>query len=88
MVFTNLLFVSDVLLLVVTAASVLVLVKKVLLAALAVFNGILALLAAIAVWKSYLVTGVKVALTAMVVIPVLGILAYFIWANRKVREAS
>jgi len=70
------------------AAGVVVLLKKVLLAALAVLNGILAILAAVAVWKSYLVTGIKVGLTALVAIPVLGVIAYFIWANRKVRDAS
>ncbi len=64
------------------------LVKTILIAVLAILNGILAMLAAVTVWKSYLVIGVKVLLTAMVVIPVLGILAYFIWAHQKVAAAS
>ncbi len=79
---------ADILLIAGTAAGVVVLLKKVLLAALAFLNGILAMMAAIIVWKSYLVTGIKIALTALVAIPVVGVIAYFIWANRKVREAS
>ena len=69
------------------AASVIGLTKKVLIAALAVLNGILALLATLAVWKSYLLVGAKVALTAILFIPVVGILLYFVWGQKKVREA-
>lgn len=70
------------------AAGLIGLLKSVLLGVLAILNGILAILATLAVWKSYLLTGVKVALTAMVVIPVVGIVAYFVWANKKVNAAS
>ena len=69
------------------AASLIGLTKKVLIAALAVLNGILALLATLAVWKSYLLVGAKVALTALLMIPVVGIFLYFVWGQKKVREA-
>ena len=63
------------------------LVKTVLLTALAVLNGVLALLATISVWKAYLLVGTKVLLTVLVCIPVVGILVYLFWGQRKVREA-
>ncbi|MDX1530076.1 MAG: hypothetical protein R3362_00985 [Rhodothermales bacterium] len=68
------------------AASVVGLVKAVLLAALAVLNGVLALLATISVWKTYMVVGMKVLLTLLVCIPILGVVIYFVWGQRKVRE--
>ncbi len=63
------------------------LAKAVLIAAFAVLNGILALLATISVWKAYLVIGTKVLLTLLICIPVVGILIYLFWGQRKVREA-
>ncbi len=71
----------------VAAASLLGLSKSVLIALLAVLNGVLALLASIAVWKTYLVVGAKVALTVLICIPIVGILIYVVWGQKKVREA-
>ena len=68
------------------AASLLGLTKSVLLAALAALNGLLALLATISVWKTYLVVGTKVALTVLFCIPIVGVLIYLVWGQRKVRE--
>ena len=58
-----------------------------LLTALAVLNAVLSLLATVAVWKTYLVVGTKVLLTVLVCIPVVGLLIYLAWGQRKVREA-
>ena len=63
------------------------LVKTVLLAALAVLNGILALLATISVWKTYLLVGTKLLLTLLVFIPVVGIVIWVVWGQYKVRDA-
>ena len=63
------------------------LVKTVLLTALAVLNGVLALLAAISVWKAYLLVGTKVLLTVLICIPIVGVLIYLVWGQRAVREA-
>jgi hypothetical protein len=71
----------------ITAFALVALFKTVLLTALAVLNGILALLATISVWKAYLVVGTKVLLTLLICIPVVGILVYLFWGQRKVREA-
>lgn len=62
------------------------LVKTVLLTALAVLNGVLALLATISVWKTYLFVGTKVLFTLLVCIPVIGIVIYLVWGQKKVRE--
>lgn len=62
------------------------LVKTVLFTALAVLNGVLALLATISVWKTYLFVGTKVLFTLLVCIPVVGIVIYLVWGQRKVRE--
>jgi hypothetical protein len=70
-----------------TLLSLTALVTSVLLTALAVLNGILALLATISVWKTYLVIGTKVLLTLLICIPIVGILIYLVWGQRKVREA-
>jgi hypothetical protein len=72
----------------VIALSIVGLTKKVLLAALAVLNGVLAILATLAVWKSYLVTGAKVLLTLVVIVPIAGVVWYMIWGQRRVREAT
>jgi len=71
----------------VTVLSLTALATTVLLTALAVLNGILALLATISVWKTYLVVGVKVLMTLLICIPVVGILIYLVWGQRKVRDA-
>ena len=62
------------------------LVKTVLFTALAVLNGVLALLATISVWKTYLFVGTKVLFTLLVCIPVVGIVIYLVWGQKKVRE--
>jgi hypothetical protein len=67
--------------------SLTALATSVLLTALAVLNGILALLATISVWKTYLVIGTKVLLTVLICIPIVGLLIYLVWGQRKVREA-
>ena len=77
----------SVMLALVTALGLTALVTSVLLTALAVLNGILALLATISVWKTYLVIGTKVLLTVLICIPIVGILIYLVWGQRKVREA-
>lgn len=71
----------------VSAVALVALAKTVLLTALAVLNGLLALLATISVWKAYLVVGTKVLLTVLICIPIVGILIYLVWGQRKVREA-
>ena len=71
----------------VSLLSLLGLATTVLLTALAALNGVLALLATVSVWKAYLVVGMKVALTVLICIPVVGLLIYLVWGQRKVREA-
>jgi hypothetical protein len=78
---------SPVMLAFIAALGLAALAKTVLLTALAVLNGILALLATISVWKTYLVIGTKVLLTVLICIPIVGILIYLVWGQRKVREA-
>ncbi|MEM1268605.1 MAG: hypothetical protein AAGI08_01030 [Bacteroidota bacterium] len=72
----------------VLALGLTVLVKTVLLTLLAVLNALLSLLASIAIWKSYLAAGIKVFITALVLIPVVGLVIYLFWGQRKVREAQ
>ena len=67
--------------------ALLALAKTVLLTALAVLNGVLALLATISVWKTYLLVGTKVLLTVLICIPIVGVLIYLVWGQRKVRDA-
>ena len=62
--------------------------KQVLLTILAVLNGILAIIATLAVWKSYLLTGAKVFLTLVVFVPIVGVIAYLVWGQKKVRETK
>ncbi len=71
----------------VSALALTGLVTTVLLTALAVLNGVLALLASISVWKTYLLLGTKVLLTVLICIPVAGLLIYLVWGQRKVRDA-
>lgn len=69
------------------ALSLLGLAKSLLLAALAALNGLLALLAAVSVWRAYLVVGTKLLLTVLLLVPVVGLVVYLLWGQRKVREA-
>ena len=62
--------------------------KDLLMTGLAVLNGVLALIATIMIWKSYLLTGFKVAMTALVVVPIIGVVAYWVWGRKKVEKAS
>ena len=70
------------------ALSLLGLVKSVLIALRAVLNAVLATFATIAVWKTYLAVGVKVALIALLFVPVVGVAAYFLWGRKKVEKAQ
>jgi len=73
---------------IILVASLLGLVKSVLLALLAVLNAILAAFAALAVWKAYLAIGIKVAFILLLCIPVVGVVVYFLWGRKKVAAAS
>ena len=68
------------------ALSLVALTKTVLVTALAVLNGALALLATLSLWKTYLVVGTKVALTLLVFVPVVGVVWYLGWGQRIVRD--
>jgi hypothetical protein len=70
------------------ALTLLGLVKAVLVALLAVLNAVLAAFATLAIWKTYLAVGVKVALIALVCIPVVGVVLYLLWGQKKVRGAQ
>ncbi len=61
------------------------LATSVLVAALAVLNGVLALMASVAIWKTYLAIGVKVLLIAVVFIPIVGLIVFALWGQKKVR---
>ncbi|HLA62924.1 MAG TPA: hypothetical protein VK610_00735 [Rhodothermales bacterium] len=67
------------------AATLIGLVKTVLVAALAALNALLALLASIAIWKTYLAVGLKLALVALVCVPVIGIIVFALWGRKTVR---
>ena len=69
------------------AAGLFGLVKALLVALLAALNAVLSVLASIAVWKTYLAVGTKVALIVLFCIPVVGILVFLVWGQRKVRGA-
>jgi hypothetical protein len=69
------------------AAGIVGTLKQILLAVLAVLNGILAIIATLAIWKSYLITGVKVLFTLLVLVPIIGVVAYMVWGQKKVSEA-
>jgi hypothetical protein len=73
---------------IILAVSLTGLLKQVLIVALAVLNAILSLIATLAIWKSYLLTGVKVLFTLLILVPIAGIVAYMIWGQRKVRDAA
>lgn len=68
------------------AATLVGLAKTLLLTLLAVLNGVLALLASLATWKTYLAIGTKMGLIVLFCIPVLGVLLFVIWGQRVVRN--
>ena len=70
------------------AAGIVGSIKSILLAVLAILNGALAVLATLAIWKSYLITGAKVLFTLLVLVPVVGVVAYMIWGQKKVADAA
>ncbi len=57
-------------------------------ALLTLVNVILAAVATIAIWKSFLLTGLKVGFTLLILVPIVGILVYFFWGQKKVRDAK
>ena len=68
------------------AASLVGLAKTLLLTLVAVLNAVLALLAALATWKTYLALGAKVGLILLFCVPVVGILIFLVWGQRVVRD--
>ncbi len=68
------------------AASLAGLAKTLLLTLIAVLNVVLALLASLATWKTYLALGSKVVLIALFCLPVVGIFVFLIWGQRVVRD--
>jgi len=68
------------------AAGIVGAIKSILLTILAVLNGVLAVIATLAIWKSYLLTGAKVLFTLLVFLPVVGIAAYMFWGQKKVAD--
>ena len=68
------------------AASLAGLAKTLLVTLIAVLNGVLALLASIATWKTYLAVGTKVGLIVLFCVPVIGVLAFLVWGQRVVRD--
>ena len=70
----------------VLAASLVGLAKTLLVTLIAVLNGVLALLASLATWKTYLAIGTKVGLIALFCVPVVGVLLFLIWGQRVVRD--
>ena len=69
------------------AAGIVGTIKSILLTVLAVLNGVLAVIATLAIWKSYLLTGAKVLFTLLVLLPIVGVVAYMIWGQKKVADA-
>lgn len=70
------------------AASFASLAKQLAVSLLALINGILALIAGIAIWRSYLLVASKILLTLLIFIPVVGILVYVVWGQKRVRAAG
>ncbi|WP_412069785.1 hypothetical protein [Rubrivirga sp. IMCC43871] len=68
------------------AATLAGLAKTLLLTLLAVLNGVLALLAALATWKTYLALGTKLLLILLFCVPVVGLLVFLFWGQRVVRD--
>ena len=67
-------------------ASLTGLAKTLLVTLIAVLNAVLAFLAAVATWKTYLAIGMKVGLILLFCVPVVGIVAYLVWGQRVVRD--
>ena len=70
----------------VLAASLVGLAKTLLLTLIAVLNAVLALLAALATWKTYLAIGAKVGLIVLFCVPIVGVLLFLVWGQRVVRD--
>ena len=70
----------------VLAASLAGLTKTLLVTLIAVLNGVLALLASLATWKTYLALGTKLGLIALFCVPVIGVLLFLVWGQRVVRD--
>ena len=68
------------------AASLSGLAKTLLLTLIAVLNAVLAFLATVATWKTYLAVGTKVGLIVLFCVPVLGVLLFLFWGQRIVRD--
>ncbi|WP_412060902.1 hypothetical protein [Rubrivirga sp. IMCC45206] len=68
------------------AATLAGLAKTLLITLLAVLNGVLALLAALATWKTYLAFGTKLLLILLFCVPVVGLLVFLFWGQRVVRD--
>lgn len=68
------------------AATLAGLAKTLLIALIAVLNGVLVLLASLATWKTYLAIGAKVGLILLFCIPVVGIIVFLVWGQRVVRD--
>lgn len=68
------------------AASLASLAKTLLLTLIAVLNAVLAGLAVLATWKTYLALGVKVGLILLFCVPVVGVLLFLVWGQRIVRD--
>ncbi|MEL7363033.1 MAG: hypothetical protein AAFN13_13250 [Bacteroidota bacterium] len=69
------------------AASLVGLVKTLLVTLIAVLNAVLSMLASIAVWKSYLAVGAKVAFILVLCVPVVGVVWYLAFGQKRVRDA-
>jgi hypothetical protein len=68
------------------AASLSGLAKTLLLTLIAVLNAVLAFLATVATWKTYLAVGAKVGLIVLFCIPIIGVLLFIFWGQRIVRD--
>lgn len=68
------------------AVSLTALAKTLLVALLAVLNGVLALLASLAAWKTRLALGARAGLVILFCIPIAGILLFLFWGQRVVRD--
>ena len=68
------------------AASLSGLAKTLLLTLIAVLNAVLAFLATVATWKTYLAVGAKVGLIVLFCIPIIGVLLFLVWGQRIVRD--
>lgn len=68
------------------AASLSGLAKTLLLTLIAVLNAVLAFLATVATWKTYLAMGAKIGLIVLFCIPIIGVLLFLVWGQRIVRD--